>query len=68
MEGELAEINPFRFSSEYYDDETGLVYYNYRYYNPTLGRWIKRDPIEERGSQNLYSIAHNNLVNAIDIL
>ena len=32
MEGELAEINPFRFSSEYYDDETGLVYYNYRYY------------------------------------
>ena len=68
MEGELAEINPFRFSSEYYDDETGLVYYNYRYYNPTLGRWIKRDPIEERGSQNLYSIAHNNLVNAIDRL
>ncbi len=29
--------NPFKFSSEYYDSETGLVYYNYCYYNPTLG-------------------------------
>ena len=47
--GELAEINPFRFSSEYHDDETGLVYYNYRYYSPELGRWISRDPIEEEG-------------------
>ena len=28
--------NPFRFSSEYHDDETGLVYYNYRYYSPEL--------------------------------
>ena len=26
-EGELAEVNPFRFSSEFHDDETGLVYY-----------------------------------------
>lgn len=60
--------NPFRFSSEYADDETGLVYYNYRYYSPQLGRWTKRDPIEERGSQNLYNIAHNNLVNTIDRL
>ena len=68
MDGALAEVNPFRFSSEFHDDETGLVYYNYRYYNPSLGRWTKRDPIEERGSQNLYSIAHNNLVNAIDRL
>ena len=24
------------------DDETGLIYYNYRYYNPTMGRWLSR--------------------------
>ena len=36
--------NPFRFSSEVFDLETGLIYYNYRYYNPNLGRWINRDP------------------------
>jgi RHS repeat-associated protein len=33
---------PFRFSSEYLDSETNLVYYNYRYYSPELGRWLKR--------------------------
>ncbi|OGV37869.1 MAG: hypothetical protein A2020_03440 [Lentisphaerae bacterium GWF2_45_14] len=32
--------NPFRFSLEYYDDETELVYYNFRYYSPELGRWL----------------------------
>lgn len=36
--------NPFRFSSEYYDGETGLIYYNFRYYSSALGRWLARDP------------------------
>ena len=65
-EGALAEINPFRFSSEYHDDETGLVYYNYRYYSPELGRWIKRDPIEEEGGVNLYAMVWNDSINLID--
>ena len=56
----MAEINPFRFSSEFYDDETGLVYYNYRYYNPNLGRWTKRDSIEEDGGINEYLFNNNN--------
>ena len=47
MEGNAVEDNPFRFSSEYADDELGLVYYNYRYYNPRDGRWISRDLIGE---------------------
>ena len=38
--------NPFRFSSEYADDVLGLVYYNYRHYEPMTGRWLSRDPIE----------------------
>ena len=67
-EGELAEVNPFRFSSEYADGETGLVYYNYRYYNAKLGRWIKRDPIEEQGGMNLYSIVDNSSIDIWDYL
>ena len=67
-EGELADVNPFRFSSEYADDETGLVYYNYRYYSPQLGRWTKRDPIEEQGGVNLYKICNNNNINNFDVL
>ena len=58
--GAYAASNPFRFSSEYCDEETGLVYYNYRYYNPELGRWISRDPIEEQGGYNLYGMIGNN--------
>ena len=38
--------NPFRFSSEYHDDTLGLVYYNYRHYNPTDARWCGRDLLE----------------------
>ncbi len=36
--------NPYRFSSEVYDDGLGLVYYNYRHYHPVDGRWESRDP------------------------
>ena len=52
--GAYAASNPFRFSSEYFDSETGLVYYNYRYYSPQMGRWINRDPIGEAISYNLF--------------
>ncbi len=37
----------FRFSSKY-QDETGLNYYGYRYYDAEMGRWLSRDPIGER--------------------
>ena len=60
MEGNAAELNPFRFSSEYADDELGLVYYNYRYYNPQNGRWVSRDPIGEFYARNLYEFVNNN--------
>ena len=60
--------NPFRFSSEYHDDETNLVYYNYRYYSPELGRWLSRDPIEEEGGVNLYVMTGNNAIGYIDNL
>ena len=60
--------NPFRFSSEYHDDETSFVYYNYRYYTPALGRWLSRDPIEEEGGVNLYVMIGNHVVNTWDVL
>ena len=39
-----------------------------RYYNPTLGRWLGRDPIEEKGGLHLYGFVGNNGVNNWDIL
>ncbi len=32
--GPTARTNPFRFSTKYQDDESGLLYYGYRHYNP----------------------------------
>ncbi len=42
-------VCPVGFSTKYTDAETGLSYYGYRYYDAVQGRWINRDPIEERG-------------------
>ena len=42
----VSEVNPYRFSSEYADDALGLVYYNYRHYEPVMGRWLSRDYVE----------------------
>ena len=62
----MADINPYQFSTKYYDAEFGLYYYGYRYYSPELGRWVKRDSIEERGGINLYGFVGNDGVNGID--
>lgn len=56
--GSLASTNPFRFSSEYHDDTLGLVYYNYRPYNPLEGRWISRD-IDTISDENKYLFVVN---------
>ncbi len=77
--GAMAKANPFRFSSKYQDDETDLVYYGYRYYNASTGRWLSRDPIEElrhwlwkdrpglsTEMENCYRFVGNNPVQHLD--
>jgi RHS repeat-associated protein len=66
--GPAAALNPFRFSSEVWDETLGLVQYNYRPYNPFDGRFTTRDPIEERGGLNLYGLVGNSPANRIDRL
>jgi len=66
--GPMAKVNPFRFSTKYQDEETGLVYYGYRYYDPGTGRWLSRDPIDEAGGLNLYGMVGNDPLNRIDFL
>ena len=64
--GPASRLNPFRFSTKYQDDETDLLYYGYRYYTASTGRWISRDPIQERGGVALYAFAHNNPISVVD--
>ncbi|MDP2815585.1 MAG: RHS repeat-associated core domain-containing protein, partial [Rectinemataceae bacterium] len=66
--GSYAASNPFRFSSEYFDRETGLIAYLFRDYSPEYSKWLSRDPIEEAGGTNLYQFLSNNSINWIDIL
>ena len=49
MTGPLAAANRYRFSSKEWNDNDGLYYYGYRFYDPNLQRWLNRDPIGECG-------------------
>ncbi|HTL59887.1 MAG TPA: RHS repeat-associated core domain-containing protein [Candidatus Limnocylindrales bacterium] len=66
--GPIAKANPFRFCTKYQDDETDLLYYGYRYYNGSTGRWLSKDPLEETESKNLYGFVQNRPVNRFDVL
>src|SRR5207247_2063776 len=65
--GPMAKANPFRFSTKCQDDETDFLYYGFRYYNASTGRWLSRDPIEELGSVNAYALLGNNAANWVDL-
>ena len=65
-DGDMADFFPHRFSTKYYDAEADLYYYGYRYYSPSLGRWISRDPIGEAGGIGLYAFCNNNPVSKTD--
>ena len=62
------ELFNYRFSTKPLDFETGLYYYNYRYYDPLTGRWPSRDPIGEMGGMNLYGFVGNDGVGKSDRL
>ena len=57
--GPLADFFRHRFSTKYYDSETGLYYYGYRFYSPLLMRWLNRDPMGVEGGLNLYGFCEN---------
>jgi RHS repeat-associated protein len=72
------------YPGQYYDQETGLHYNYFRYYDPTTGRYITPDPIGLEGGinlfayvdsvgkphsgTNLYAYTENNPVNFVDPL
>ena len=66
--GSSADLNPWRFSTKYWESETGLLHYEQRPYLPTLGMWANRDPIEEQGGAGLYCFVKNCPVEQIDYL
>ena len=67
----IGKINPYKYRSYRYDEETGLYYLNSRYYNPEWGRFINADgyvetPTGSLLSLNMYIYCENNPINMID--
>ena len=66
--GTFSTNNPVRFSSKFADNESGMVYYGYRYYAAGSGTWINRDPSDEQGGLNLVGFNNNNPISFYDEL
>ncbi|MXN32825.1 RHS repeat-associated core domain-containing protein [Delftia sp. CH05] len=56
---------PFRFQGQQFDEETGLHYNRFRYYDPVVGRFVSQDPIGLEGGINLF-LNSNNTTGWID--
>jgi len=72
IETHIANINPFRYRSYYYDTETKLYYLQSRYYDAGVGRFINADNVDVLFSVskivdfNLYAYCSNDCINEKD--
>ena len=67
----VGKLNPFRYRSYVYDEETGLYYLQSRYYDPLTGRFLNADVYcdTESGtplSTNMFAYCENNSINFTD--
>jgi RHS repeat-associated protein len=61
------EFQPLGFAAGLYDPDTKLTRFGVRDYDPSIGRWLQRDPIKfEGGTTNLYEYVSNDPINYID--
>ncbi len=58
--------NEILYTGRWLDSDTGLYYYRARWYEPSTGRFISRDPIGIDGGINLYGYVGNGPVNKSD--
>jgi len=68
----LSETNasfgiPFGFAGGLFDQDTGLIRFGFRDYDPDVGRWTAKDPIFFAGGDtNLYGAVQADPVNRVD--
>jgi RHS repeat-associated protein len=57
---------PFGFAGGLYDQDTKVVRFGWRDYDPTIGRWTSKDLIMFAGGHNVYAYSLNDPVNMRD--
>lgn len=67
----VGKLNPFRYRSYVYDEETGLYYLQSRYYDPLTGRFLNADVYCDTKSgtplsTNMFAYCENNAINNVD--
>jgi RHS repeat-associated protein len=57
----------YAYTGEYFDEDTGLQYHWYRWYDPGVGRWVSEDPIGiDGGDPNFSRYVENSPTNYTD--
>ena len=64
--GEYAMRNAWRAGTKNQDRVSGLYNYGHRWYDSGKGRWLTRDPLEERGGLNVYGYCNNAALNYVE--
>lgn len=67
----VGKLNPFRYRSYVYDEETGLYYLQSRYYDPLTGRFVNADVYCDTYtgnplSTNMFAYCENDAINYVD--
>lgn len=67
---DIANIQPLRYRSYYYDSDTGFYYLQSRYYDPVTHRFINTDGLVSTGTgvlgHNMFTYCNNNPINRLD--
>lgn len=60
--------NPWGYKEKRFDDETKLIHFGLRLYDPETHRWTTRDPLGSIDGPNHYGFLHNNPLTHFDRL
>ncbi|MEL6181686.1 MAG: RHS repeat-associated core domain-containing protein, partial [Myxococcota bacterium] len=73
---EMGYVDTYGFTGQEHDQSTGLVHFDYRYYDPRVGRWLSIDPLFAAATPDnittngevttAYNYVAGNILNNID--
>ena len=62
----ITDLQPLRYAGYVWDSEISLYYCSQRYYDPTIGAFISKDPIKADGEMSFYAYCLGEPINNVD--